>query len=452
MRLLLTYENRVPNDQADAEQFVNTAAALANVGHEVELVVPHMPGALPVEPAEILAYFQVDAPIRIRSIPTGHRLRWLQHVRHVQAVSSDPSTRGYDLVYTRNLGMLTACLARGHHAAYEHFRPWGDQFPPMQPWLRRVLRHPRCVAAYFHSDFARRTYLRLGVPEEKLGVLHNGYEPKRVEPRLTKAEAREALELPKDADLVVYTGRMNHKKGLDVVLAMAERLRDRRDLRFVLVGSTGEGAVEEAAARLPNVIVRPWQSFDRVVRYLYAADVLLVPPSLDPLLHHGNTVLPIKLFSYLAVHRAIFGGRTPDSVELLHHGDNAWLTDPVHASDADRPAADLVALLDDDPLRAKLADGAARTAAGLTWVSRGRRLGEALEAALSRDTQPDAPDPWAVRPWLRETGHWLRRGLTEGRLVGVSGKDRGRHLNGSRAIATSARPAGRARASQRSGG
>lgn len=422
MRLLLTYENRVPNDQADAEQFVNTAAALANVGHEVDLVVPHMPGGSPVDPAEVFAYFQVDAPLGIRSIPTGHRLRELQHVRHAHAISSDPGTRAYDLVYTRNLGMLTACLARGHYAAYEHFRPWGDQFPPLQPWLRHVLRHPRCVAAHFHSEFARRTYLRLGVPDEKLGVLHNGYEPRRLEPRLTPAEAREALDLPKDAELVVYTGRMNHKKGLDVVLAMAERLRDRADLRFVLVGSTGEGPIERAAVRLPNVMVRPWQSFDRVVRYLYAADVLLVPPSLDPLLHHGNTVLPIKLFSYLPAHRPIFGGRTPDSAELLHHGANAWLTDPVHAGDAGRPAADLVALLDDDALRKRLADGAVETAARLTWEDRGRRLGERLEAALRRDTQPDAPDPWALRSWLRETGGWLRRGLTEGRIVGVSGR------------------------------
>jgi len=215
---------------------------------------------------------------------------------------------------------------------------------------------------------------------------------------------------------------MNHKKGLDVVLAMAERLRDRKDLRFVLVGSTGEGPIEEAAAKLPNVIVRPWQSFAGVVRYLYAADVLLVPPSLDPLLSHGNTVLPIKLFSYLAVHRPIFGGRTPDSVELLHHGENAWLTEPVRASEAERPAADLERLLDDAALREELAAGAAETAAGLTWEARGQRLGEALEGALAREPEVPETDPWSVGPWLAETGGWLRRGLTEGRWVGVSGK------------------------------
>ena len=38
-----------------------------------------------------------------------------------------------DLVYTRNLGVLTACLARGLPTAFEHYRPWGDQFPPLHP-------------------------------------------------------------------------------------------------------------------------------------------------------------------------------------------------------------------------------------------------------------------------------------------------------------------------------
>ena len=64
----------------------------------------------------------------------------------------------------------------------------------------------------------------------------------------------------------------------------------------------GRGPVERRAESLPNVIVRPWQPFDSVLRYLDAADVLLVPPSAAPL-RGGGTVLPLKLFSYLAAGR-----------------------------------------------------------------------------------------------------------------------------------------------------
>ena len=424
MRLLLTYENLLPTAQADAEQFVNTAAALARSGHEVELVIPFDPAKGPADPDSLLQWYQVEAPLRIRQIPTGRSdgRSWglaLQHMDHARTVAADPATADYDLVYTRNLGMATACLARGHRCAYEHFRPWGDQFPPMQPWLRYVLRHPRCAAALFHSDFARRTYLRLGIPTEKLHVLHNGYEPRRLEPRVSRQQARAALDLPRDAELVVYTGRMNHKKGLDVALAMA-RATHRPNVRFVLVGSTGTGPLEKEAATVGNVIVRPWQTFEGVVRYLYAADVLLVPPSLDPLLVHGNTVLPIKLFSYLAAARPIFAPDSPDSSELLVHGENAFLTPPVTAAAAAAPSEALDSLLADEPLRDRLARGAANTAAELTWDKRGERLGNILCAA-SRDAPPEgASAAWSVKQWLRESGSWLARGLTEGRWVGRS--------------------------------
>ena len=129
---------------------------------------------------------------------------------------------------------------------------------------------------------------RLGIPDEQLCVCHNGWEPKRMEPRLSKEEARTKLGLPLDRRLVVYTGRMNHKKGLDVALEMARRLPEHL---FVLVGSTGDGPVEREAKDIPNVKIVEWQKFSGTAAYLYAADVVLVPPSLSPLLEPPATLV-----------------------------------------------------------------------------------------------------------------------------------------------------------------
>src|SRR5262249_43065578 len=81
--------------------------------------------------------------------------------------------------------------------------------------------------------------------------------------------------------------------------------------RFILVGSEGDGPVEAAAHQIPNVSLVPWQPFGQLPPWLYAADVLLIPPSLDPLRRHGNTVLPIKLFLYLGAGRALLAPRAP---------------------------------------------------------------------------------------------------------------------------------------------
>jgi glycosyltransferase involved in cell wall biosynthesis len=283
---------------------------------------------------------------------------------------------------------------------YEHFRPWGDQIPPLQPFLRGILRHPNLVGAVFHSQHALASYRRLGVPDQRMLVAHNGWDPRRMEPRLSRAEARRSLGLL-ERFTVVYSGRMNARKGLDIILAAA---RGTPEIGFVLVGSEREGSVEVAARALPNVRVVPWQRFADLAPWLYAADVLIIPPSLEPLERHGNTVLPIKLFLYLAAGRVLLAPAAPDTAELLTHDVNAIL---VPAGDVQATIAALRALAA-DPGRAERLAGAARvTAASLTWDARAERIERFLSARLTASDPPLAEDPWRPLRWLAESAGWL---------------------------------------------
>jgi glycosyltransferase involved in cell wall biosynthesis len=110
--------------------------------------------------------------------------------------------------------------------------------------------------------------------------------------------------------------------------------------------------------------------------FLLAADVLLIPPSAAPLMQHGRTVLPMKVFSYLAAGRPIVAGRLPDVCEVLVDGDNALLVTP---DAADETAQALRALLADPGLCERLSQGALRSAAELTWESRARRVLACIE-------------------------------------------------------------------------
>ena len=127
--------------------------------------------------------------------------------------------------------------------------------------------------------------------------IHNGFDPHRMDPVLSKQEARALLELPQQRRIVTYAGRINDKKGLDVILELADRMPE---VLFVLVGSTGRGPIEIEAEAKDNVRVVPWQTSSSISPYLYASDVLTIPPSTIPLQQVGNTVLPLKLFLYLA--------------------------------------------------------------------------------------------------------------------------------------------------------
>jgi glycosyltransferase involved in cell wall biosynthesis len=285
---------------------------------------------------------------------------------------------------------------------YEHFRPWGDQIPPLQPFLRAVLRHPNLVGAVFHSQHARDSYRRLGVPEDRMLVAHNGWDPARMEPRLARAEARARLGVESGRFTVVYSGRMNARKGLEILLDAA---RAAPDIGFILVGSEGEGPIEAAARTLPNVRIVPWQRFADLAPWLYAADALVIPPSLEPLQRHGNTVLPIKLFLYLAAGRVIVAPVAPDTAELLSDDRNAVL---VPAGDRHALVAALRRLAGDPARATRLAAAALETAATLTWDARAGLIERFLITRLSAapTATPPPSDPWTVGQWLAETCRW----------------------------------------------
>ncbi len=401
MQILYSYDTPMPNTGADTEQVVNTVAALARRGLEMGLLLPG-PRSGPGDAAELRHYYDVTGNFTVDLLRWhGHGLRGVEKWSHALRAPHHPRAGGADLVYTRNLPGAWRLLRAGRRVVYEHFRPWGDQIPPLQPFLRAVLRHPNLVGAVFHSEHTRRSYERIGIPVERMLVAHNGWDPARMEPRLGQAEARAQFQLPADRFTVAYSGRMNLRKGLDVLLEAARRAPE---IELLLIGSEGDGPVESAARMLPNVRVVPWQRTSAIAPWLYAADVLVIPPSLAPLERHGNTVLPLKLFLYLAAGRALLAPRAPDTAELLTDDRNAVL---VPAGDIDATVAALRTLAADPARRARLANAARQTAEDLTWDARASRIENFLRQRSALPPTSPPPDLWSAGAWLRESARWI---------------------------------------------
>jgi glycosyltransferase involved in cell wall biosynthesis len=365
--------------KADQEQAVSTAAAFARAGVDVTLVMPQGPGDPALDADTLRAWFQVEGGFELvqRRTPfLGVRfpmsaLWWLE-------VARSRRVKRAGILYSR----MPAAFAGGDASpipfAVEHYQPWPDRLPVLRPMIRRTARRPHCLGFILHSAFAAESYRRIGVPEEKLLVAHNGVDLARVLPRRPAAEARAALGLPEGRPLVLYAGRLSARKGLDQLLALA---RLRPEIRFVLVGSEGEGEIERAAAGLANVDIRPWAEPDVLPLWLQAADILVIPPSSAPLRRFGDCVLPLKTFAYLAAGRPILAPVSPDTAELLRDGETARLVPP---DDPEKAAQALAGLIADAPLRERLTEGAAALAETLTWDRRAEKILGFLEAGLSR--------------------------------------------------------------------
>jgi glycosyltransferase involved in cell wall biosynthesis len=364
--------------EACQEQSVNTAAALARLGVEVTLLMPRGPRDPELSADEIRAWFDVEGDFGVVQRPSrriGETI--VPSALWLGQLCRDPQVRRADLVYSRIPLMLGAGTLLPVPFATDHYKPWPDQWPLLRPFIKRTARHPLSLGFVLHSGFAADSFRRLGIEAGKILVAHNGADPRRMQPCLGKEEARARVGLPGGRPIALYAGRINAEKGLDQLLALADR---RPETLFVMVGSEGEGPVERAAAARANLCVLPWQAPADLLAFLYAADILLIPPSSAPLERFGNCVLPMKIFSYLAAGRPILAPRAPDTAELLEDGANALLVEP---DKVDAAAAALDRLLAEPALAARLGANAATLARSLTWDARAGKIARFLETRLS---------------------------------------------------------------------
>lgn len=375
MRIAYVFDQLLPRTAADTEQVVSTASALGACGVHVDLILPRARGGEAPTAEALGRWYDVEPNFEVHAVPSVYPApRGLEKLGHAMAGPWTAATRRADIVYTRNIPVLLTLLATaGQPVVYEHFRPWPSQSRAMAVLFGRLARLRRPPALVMHSEFAAKSYREVGFAAERVLVAHNGWDPRLMEPALDRMAARAACGIDHTGPVVVYSGHINERKGLGTLLDLAAAFPS---ARFVLVGSEGHGAIEARAATMPNVEVRPWCSRRALVPLLYAADVLAIPPSAGPLREVGNTVLPIKLFIYLAAGRAIFAPDLPDVHELLRDGDNARL---VTADDPARARAAMAELLDDPGLCRRLGAAARLQAGSLTWAARGQRLTAFLE-------------------------------------------------------------------------
>ncbi|MEY4512615.1 MAG: hypothetical protein RLZZ450_4737 [Pseudomonadota bacterium] len=378
IRILYAWDRLLPTTATDAEQATSTMAALARRGHQVTALLPRLRGTEGISADELRTKFKVEGPLNVLHVDvpfaTHLALRKAWYAAYIAAGGALPA---HDLVYTRNSATFIALVARGAQTVYDTHRAWPDHVPPSKPLFRAVMQRDNFVGALFHSEYARQSYLRLGIDAARLRTIRNGYDPTRFRSDVSRDDARRALDLPLDRKLVVYTGHISRLKGLDTLLGLAERTPE---ALFLMVGSEGDGLVERAAKRHHNVRVLPWQPYQVAAQYMVSADVLVLPPSSVGLKVAGHTVLPMKLFGYLAAGRALLAPATPDVEELLTHGDNAILVQP---GDIGAAAAALHDLLHDDVGRARLAMHARATGAELTWDARAEKIESFLYERLA---------------------------------------------------------------------
>jgi alpha-maltose-1-phosphate synthase len=380
MRLGYCCHDSFPSSDTNTQQIFWTVFEVARFGFSVDLVVPSVvPGAGSVR-ARVGRYYGVspdDMPAGFSIAPAGPRTAsqplakgWFDW-RVARRLSRDR----YDLIWTRDALAAVSCARAGLPVVFETYRPDFATGRGFALWRRLLFASPGFRGLIAHSRVAATAFIAAGVPEERCLIAHNGFAPRLMMPRLDRAAARDRLGLPHDTALVVYAGHVGPEKGIDALMRMMAGVPH----ATLLVLGAGDGSPEAAfvadaarAAGAVKLLLRPRVPVADVAAYLYAADCLAIPPTDDPLVRFGRTVLPMKIFSYLAAGRPIVAPRTPDVAEVLVDGETAILVAP--GSD-DSGAGALARLLADRGLQNRLAAGAIQASAAYTWEARAEKLG-----------------------------------------------------------------------------
>jgi glycosyltransferase involved in cell wall biosynthesis len=386
LRLGYSTHTSLPSTHTNTQQLFWTLSEVARLGAQVSLVAPRPDEGLAAAHwrDRISGYYGADPgtlPASLSIASSGESSRhWLDEVRFDFGAPARFPPGSHDLVWTRDYVAAAALVRAGRPTVFETYRLDLAHRRRFLPWRFVVLRSPSLRGVIAHSRLAGRAFVEAGFDEARCLVAHNGFAPQLMEPRLNSVTARRRLALPAAGPIVVYAGHVGTGKGMGTVVGLAARVPE---ARFVIVGAE-EGSADgvrvaqlAAESGVRNLELRPRVPVAEVAAYCYAADCLLVPPTAVPLRRLRRTVLPMKIFLYLAAGRAILAPRLPDVEEVLTDGVTARLVPPDDVAGA---ADALRALLTNAVFRNRIAAAALAESARYTWEARARRILPFLEA------------------------------------------------------------------------
>ena len=180
-------------------------------------------------------------------------------------------------------------------------------FGKLLAWLDRktlkaadkIIADTRAHAKYFSEE--------LGADPEKMQVMYleadtSIYYPHQIE----------KPEPAKGKYTVLYFGSILPLQGVDIVLEAAERLKDRTDICFYIIGPIGEKMTKPSG---PNIHYIQWLSQDKLSDYIAFSDLCLAG-HFNREINKAKRTIPGKAYIYRAMEKPMILGENPANHEL----------------------------------------------------------------------------------------------------------------------------------------
>lgn len=200
------------------------------------------------------------------------------------------------------------------------------------------------------SEGMRRKILEKGVPQERTLLFRNWANDEAVSPGPRSTALRKEWGLSEDDFVVLYSGNLGRKQGLESLLEAASLLLDMPQIKILIVGNGAEQPElvgKALSMSLENVSFKPLQPINRLSELLATADLSVIPQKRAV----TDIVLPSKLCNILASARPVVAAAPPtsDLATILRTGACGILVEPENG----RQMADAIRELSADREKAE---------------------------------------------------------------------------------------------------
>ena len=339
MKILLVSLNHTPEQTGIGKYQGEMAAWLVAHGHQVRVVTapPYYPAwkfgagysgkSYVVEEVDGARVYRV--PLYVPSVQSG--VKRLVHLLSF-ALSSLPVIMGLAVGWRPNAILVTApplmatpavLFAGFVSGAQTHLHVQDFEVDAAfnlglltKDWLFRVatgierflLRGFTTVSSI--SPRMRDRLLAKGVEEKRAFLIPNWAGVDDFDPAKGAGTWPERLKPDAETVLVLYSGNLGQKQGLEVIVDAARQLQDEPHIRFVISGDgAGKDRLVAQAEGLENVVFLPVQPLEDFIPLMIAADIHLLPQRAEA----ADLVMPSKLGNMLASGKPVIAGAMPNT-------------------------------------------------------------------------------------------------------------------------------------------
>ena len=141
--------------------------------------------------------------------------------------------------------------------------------------------------------------LNKGINGSKIVMLPNWVDINFIKPLSKEQSLRIKFNISLDDKVILYSGNMGKKQGLEMLMEVATQYKDRPDIHFIMIGSGAEKENLQKQAlnsKLTNMKFYPLQPYEQLSALLATADIHLVLQKKEA----SDLVMPSKLTGILA--------------------------------------------------------------------------------------------------------------------------------------------------------